>query len=228
VETRLIHDMLDRGVDGFLYATMYTRQVRPSTALRGHPVVLLNCVPKNGQLAAVVPDEIDAGRAAVRTLLTAGHREHIYLVGETPSRVIAAAERLMGMTEGLSAEGLRFAGQLSCDWWPEPAYEAVHEFIAAGPRATAMICLNDRVALGTYQALQEAGLRVPDDMSVVSFDDSDLATWLRPNLTSIAIPHYELGRRAVERLLAGDHERGVERVAMPVRHRASVGSPRRV
>jgi LacI family transcriptional regulator len=68
-------------------------------------------------------------------------------------------------------------------------------------------------------------LRIPEDISIVSFDDSDLASWLRPQLTSVAIPHFELGRRAVELLLTEGRQPEVERVPMPLRRRASVGPP---
>lgn len=87
---------------------------------------------------------------------------------------------------------------------------------------SALICLNDRVALGAYQALAEAGLRIPAVVSVVSFDDSELATWLRPQLTSVAIPHLEIGRRAVELLLTPSPTPGVVRLPMPLRERESV------
>jgi LacI family transcriptional regulator len=66
---------------------------------------------------------------------------------------------------------------------------------------------------------------VPQDFSVVSFDDSDLASWLRPQLTSVAIPHFELGRRAVELLLTPDRPNDVIRIPMPLRVRVSVGPP---
>jgi LacI family transcriptional regulator len=89
-----------------------------------------------------------------------------------------------------------------------------------------MICLNDRVALGVYQALAEAGLRVPDDVSVVSFDDSSLASWLQPRLTSIALPYHDMGVRAIKAVLSASEPQEI-RVAMPVRHRESVGPPRR-
>lgn len=64
-------------------------------------------------------------------------------------------------------------------------------------------------------------------MSVVSFDDSDLASWLRPALTSVALPHFELGRQAVELLLSGEARGGARRVPMPLRSRASIGPPAR-
>jgi LacI family transcriptional regulator len=77
--------------------------------------------------------------------------------------------------------------------------------------------------MGAYQALAAHGLSVPEDVSVVSFDDSDLASWLQPQLTSVAIPHYELATRAVELVLADPAPEPTEhRVPMPVRLRGSV------
>jgi len=224
-EKQVVQDMLDRGVDGFVYAAMYTRQARPPAILRGHPMVLLNCLTRNSRRPAVIPDELEAGRTAARVLLEYGHRDRIFLVGESGTGVYAGQQRLAGIRAALSGEGLRLAGTVECLWWPEPAYAAVARFLREGGRPTALICLNDRVAFGAYQALQEAERDVPHDVSVVSFDDSDLASWMRPALTSIAIPHFELGRRAVE-LLLGDHlDTGVERVPMPLRERASVAGP---
>jgi LacI family transcriptional regulator len=225
VERRIVQDMLDRGVDGFVYAAMYTREARPPPALRGHPLVLLNCVTRSRAMPSVVPDELEAGRAAARALLAAGHTGGIHLVGEAGQDVYAGRQRLAGVKEALSGAGLSLAGRIDCMWWPEQAYAAVSASLAAGTRPTGLICLNDRVAFGAYQALQEAGLRIPGDVSIVSFDDSDLASWLRPALTSIAIPHFELGRRAVELLLVDGRPGGVERVPMPLRERASVGPP---
>ncbi|GIH12749.1 alanine racemase [Rugosimonospora africana] len=226
VEMQLLQDMLDRGVDGFIYASMYTRPARPPSALRGHRFVLLNCVAEDHRVPAVLPDERGAGRTAAGLLLDAGHRERIFLVGETPEEVYAARERRAGVEEALAQAGSALAGTVECLWWPEPAYQAVREFFGGGPHATALICLNDRVAFGAYQAAAEAGLTVPDDVSVVSFDDSSLASWLRPGLTSIAIPHFELGRLAVELLLAEVPAHDVHRVTMPLRERESVAAPR--
>lgn len=227
VEKRLVEDMLDRGVGGFLYASMYTRQTRLPPVLRGLPLVLLNCLVADRKVPAVVPDERGAGRTAARTLLAAGHRDRIWLVGESPPAVYAGRERRTGVEEVLSRARLSLAGTVDCLWWPEPSYRAVREFLAAGTRPSAIVCLNDRVAFGAYQALAEAGLAVPQDVSLLSFDDSDLASWLRPQLTSIAIPHFDLGRRAVELLLAPEPAQGVHKVAMPLRERDSVGSPTR-
>ena len=121
-------------------------------------------------------------------LLEAGHRDAIFVVGQSPDHVVAAVERIAGIREALSAREPG-SGQLHCRWWPEDSYTAVSAFLAGGGRPSAFICLNDRTAFGVYQAMSDAGLRIPEDVSIVSFDDSELASWLRPQLTSIAIPH---------------------------------------
>jgi LacI family transcriptional regulator len=228
LEKQLINNMLDRGVGGFLYASMYTRRVRISTALREHPLVLVNCVARTANtLSTVIPDERGAGRAAARVLLRDGHSDSIVVVGETPAHVLAGVERLAGVQHVLAEQGLTLAGSIPTSWWPEPSYAAVAEFLAQGHRPSAFICLNDRIAMGTYQACHDVGLAIPDDISVVSFDDSDLASWLRPQLTSVAIPHFEMGRRAVEILLGQETPPQVHQVPMTLRERASAAPPAR-
>jgi LacI family transcriptional regulator len=225
VEEKLISDFLDRQVDAFVYASMFTRYVRVPKQLRGRPVVLLNCLTKTVKPAqhSVIPDELTAGWSAAKTLLDAGYRDGIHLLGTPAKHVFAGRERLAGIKEALAAGGSRLAGTIDCDWWPDSAYEAMSGALADGLRPRALICLNDRVALGAYQALRAAGVEIPQDVSVVSFDDSDMAAWLRPQLTSIALPHYQLGWQAVELLLGPAQDPDVVRMPMPVRLRASVG-----
>ena len=227
VEEKLITDFLDRQVDAFVYARMFTRQVRLPKLLRGRRVVLLNCLTRGAGPAyhSVIPDELAAGQSAARVVAEAGHRDGIYLLGDPAEHVFAGQERVAGIRESLAAAGTRPAGVIGCNWWPDSAYDALGRALAAGLRPKALICLNDRIAFGAYQALREAGVAVPDDVSVVSFDDSELAAWLRPQLTSIALPHYQLGRQAVELLLGDEKEPGVTRLPMAVRHRASVAAP---
>lgn len=225
VEKRLAHSMLDRGVGGFVYASMYTRNVRITKTLREHPLVLLNCLVRGKGVASVIPDERGAGRAAARELLRHGHREQIVLVGERQQQVIAAGERTAGVEEVLQQQGTALATSIDALWWPDDTYRVIRSYLDEGHRPTAFICLNDRVALGVYQAAQSVGLSVPQDVSVISFDDSDLAGWLSPALTSIAIPHFEMGRRAVEILLGPDRAPVIERIPMPLRSRDSVAAP---
>jgi LacI family transcriptional regulator len=226
-----IQALLDRQVEGVVYASMYTREVKLPEVLRGHPVVLLNCYAEGAAVPAVIPDEINAGRSAARLLLDAGHRDEIYVIGgigqsdEEPAGIFAGRERMSGIVETLRQAGTQLKSVVNCaQWEPESGFSAVAQLLKYGHRPTALICCNDRLAMGAYEALAEAGLRIPDQVSVTSFDDQDLASWLRPKLTTVALPHYELGRLAVELLLDGTKGGGVRRVEMPVRLRESVAT----
>jgi LacI family transcriptional regulator len=130
----------------------------------------------------------------------------------------------------LAADGLVLGRHVTCAWWPPEAQAAFAEALAAtsvADRPTAVVAMNDRVAMGVYQAAADQRLRIPRDLSVVSFDNSELSWWLSPGLTSIGVPYYELGRRSVEVLLGVVTAEIVERVAMPRHQRNSVAPPRR-
>jgi len=227
LESQLLGQLADRHVDAYLYASLFTREVVVPPELGSERVVLLNCRAAGSGCPAVVPDEREAGRDAARILLEAGHRESIWLVGEPDQLVIAGMERMAGMQEVLKEAGVALAGTVPCTWWPESAYEQFGALLDGGSDPAAVICMNDRVALGVYQALTARGRSVPADVSVMSFDDSDLAVWLQPPLSSIALPHKEMATAAVELLLAEGDLRDTEiRLPMPVRLRESVGPPR--
>ena len=120
------------------------------------------------------------------------------------------------------------AGAVPCrDWQPELGYDATQRLLKK-TKPSALICFNDRVALGAYQALADASLDVPEDVSVVSFDDDLIASWVRPQLTTVALPHYELGRVAIDVLLGENQQvpangqAVIHRIPMPVSERDSV------
>jgi LacI family transcriptional regulator len=224
----LVAAMLDRRVDGIMYGTTYTHAVRPPKILTSVPHVFLNCLPAEQTAPSVIPDERPAGRTAAAALLDAGHRDGIYYLGGrqitelVPDGIYAGHERLAGITEELRSRDVPLAGSIECAWRPADGYNAARTLLAGGARPRALICANDRVAVGAYQAMAEFGLRVPDDVSVVSFDDSELAGWMRPGMSSVALPHRELGARAVQLLVDGDLAPAVYRVAMPLVRRDSI------
>ncbi len=240
LERDLLQAMHDRRVDGIILASMFTRTIKVPKGLSPGAAVLLNAFAKRpSPLPSVVPDEVEAGRAAARILLDAGHRAGIHLIGagptvrDVPPEALAGVHRLTGIREVFAQARVKVAsGRVCADWQPEHGYQATRELLGqAVPQA--LICLNDRIALGAYQALDDFGLKVPGDVSVVSFDDHPIAAWIRPKLTTIALPHYQLGRRAVDVLFGridgtqegADPQNAVHRVPMPVRLRDSVRAP---
>ncbi|WP_037360897.1 LacI family DNA-binding transcriptional regulator [Amycolatopsis orientalis] len=233
LETRLIERMKDQQVDGFLYALMGTDEIELPAALRDTNVVLVNCTAANADLPAVMPDEVNAGRTAGLAVLDAGIRDEVYVIGghhrvaSHPDGVVAGNQRMAGIEAVFRQAGARLAGVAECGpWVPDQGFEAVDRLLAEGIRPNALICSNDRLALGAYQALAGYGLRIPEDVSVVSFDDSELASWLRPQLTSVALPHYQFGHRAVELLISGQLSPSIYHLPMPIRIRGSLAGPR--
>jgi LacI family transcriptional regulator len=223
VVNQMVIDFASRQIDGFVYATAFSRVVELPPILRDQRLVLVNCVSAGTPIASLIPDDLAAGRAAGEYILSRGHTSGIYLVGETPQNTVGARHRLRGITDALKLEGVEVSGQINSKWWPESTFEAVGAFLNEGHRPSVFICMNDRAAMGAYQALGAAQLPIPDAVSVLSFDDSPLAAWLSPGLSSIGIPHYEMGVRAIEVLLAGAAPE-VYRLPMPLRERDSVAS----
>jgi LacI family transcriptional regulator len=209
---------------------MATRRLTVPAALLARPTVLLNAASTDG-LPYVLPDDEQAGQVVASALIEAGHRDRIALIGRNrlkerdPEVSLAAQARLLGIEHALKVAGTELCAEVSChDWLPEHGYAAMRSLLRKPTRPTAVICMNDRLAFGAYQALSEAGLHIPRDVSVVSFDDDVIATWLRPGLSTAALPHEQMGRRAVELLLEGaDADRCV--VPMPMRRRGSVDAP---
>jgi len=180
---------------------------------------------------AVLPDEYGGGRSAVHVLTDAGFRDGIALLGQSDRkerglfRSATVAQRVAGIRETMSELGLDFVSEASVWLWePDEGYEATKKLLRQKNRPTAILSMNDRLAFGAYQAATEAGLSIPDDLSIVSFDNDELAAYLRPGLTTVALPHELMGAQAVQMLLKpGPAETAL--VPMPVIHRSSVGGP---
>lgn len=223
VEARAIAMMREHQVHGILYSTWYHREVEVPADLDPERSVLVNCFAPGSGIPAVVPDEFGGGRAATRLLLDAGHRRIAFL--NTTSESPARAGRLRGYRLEIEAEGGDLSADLVIDVQPDQAggYDAVPAVLASG--ATAVFCHNDRVAMGVYDGLRDRGLRVPDDLAVVGFDNQEvISAHLRPGLSTVQLPHYELGVESV-RLLLGDVEAdaGPRELACPVVTRSSIG-----
>lgn len=227
-----VEAVLDRQADGILFASMRAREVDLPEVPAGTEVVMLNAASPIHR-RSVLPDEEAGGRAAVDLLVQHGHRDGIALIGQRDQvsaellRSIAVTRRMAGITEAMRAHHLSFIDEESISIWvPDRGYAATKAVLERGRPVTALLCLNDRIAFGAYQALADAGLSVPDDISVISFDDDELASYLRPGLTTIGLPHEAMGEKAVQLLLNPSTDEEVL-IPMPTIARSSVGTPAR-
>lgn len=197
-----IRMLLERQVDGIIYATMYHREVKPPDMIREVPTVLLDCYVGDRSLPSVVPDEVRGGFEATTYLLQKGHTRIALISDQEP--VPAQIGRKQGYRQALEAAHIPFDPALVgyCSSTPAGGREAALKLLTRPERPTAIFCFNDRVAMGVYDAVRELKLTIPNDVAVVGFDDQILiAADIRPGLTTMALPHYEMGRWAVDHLL---------------------------
>ncbi|ROR82611.1 transcriptional regulator, LacI family [Plantibacter flavus] len=223
---RAFETMIDHRVDGILIGLLGARLIDLPATSTGVPVVVLNGASSSGH-ANVLPDERAAGYAVAKRLVDAGHRR-IGVVGDLPQDVIddprqtaTVALRFAGIAAAFAEAGIEPARVDIVEWQPEPGYEATTELLAHHPDVTAILAANDGVAFGAYQVLLEQGRRIPQDVSVVSFDDEILAGYLRPGLTTARLPYQEIGALGASMLL-GQHALGHELVTMPIIERDSL------
>jgi len=223
--------MIDRQVDGIVFGSMAARLLDLPPLPESMRVVTANSASNagDGTYASVLPAEHEAGRAMMRLLLEQGHGEGIGIIGSAPSAPadkrssVTIGARFAGIDEALTQAGATPVAVVDVgSWEPWNGYAGTKQVLESGAPVTALLCLNDRVAFGAYQALGERGLRVPDDVSIASFDDDEIASYLRPALTTAKLPYEEMGRKAMELVLGSDEPGGEHLVEMPVQVRDSI------
>ena len=231
-EADAIATLLERRVEGVVYAAMFHRSVEPNERLRQVPAVLIDCFEPNGVYHAVVPDEEQGGHLATRTLIDRGHRRIGFVNLDPVASAAASAGRLSGYRRALAEAELAYDPELvrHATTAPDQGYALTAELLDLEDRPTALFCGNDRMAAGAYCAIYERGLRIPSDVAVIGYDDQEeIAAYLMPALTTIALPHQAMGRWGVQRLLelvaAGDAPPAVaspHRLTCPLVSRDSV------
>ncbi len=201
VEGEATEMLLERRVDGIIYATMYHREVAVPEVPASMPVVLLDCFDRDRKYASVVPDEFQGGYLATKTLLEQGHTRVGFINVDNPP---AARGRLAGYLRAHVDRGIASDDQLVLvgDSYADTGQQLAQQLMTLRNPPTALFCGNDRMAMGAYNALASMNLSVPNVVAVIGFDNEELiAAYLRPPLTTVALPHAEMGRWAVETLL---------------------------
>ncbi len=220
--------LLERRVEGIIYAAMYHKRVRLPHTIGDAPAVLVNCFSEDRLLPSIVPDEVAGGHEATETLLRKGHRR-VALINA--GHVIpAAVGRLKGYRQALEEHGIPFDPELvrPGNTMADSGYRHTLALMQLQNPPTAIFCGTDRTAMGAYDALKELGLTIPGDVAVRGFDNEDvIAPYLRPPLSTSDLPHYQMGQWAVRYLVEHETRDAVEPpvqelIQCPLVERASV------
>lgn len=223
-----VEGMIDHGVDGLVYAAAGTRPVRMPRSARRLRTVLVNAFDVDGAYPSMLPDERSGGRAAVDHLISLGHERIAFLAGRR--NAWATHERVTAYRQGLLAAGLRphaYAVRYG-DYRLHTGYSLALEVLGTNPRPTGLLCGNDQMAIGAYLACARLGLAVPQDVSIVGYDDDPTTEGLEPGLTTVRLPLFDLGRRGAQRVLdlSEPLEPTQEFLPCPLVVRASTSPPR--
>lgn len=197
--------LLERAVDGFLLLNTPVEFEQSPV-----PVVAISAHRKIAGVTNIVLDHNRAAMLALSHLYDFGHRRIAFMRG--PEFIVDSDFRWKGILEVAQQLGLRVQPELTTrlsmsSWSPELGYLPMKELLTRTRDFTALFCFNDIAAIGAIRAIQDAGLRVPEDVSVIGFDDIISAAYYKPSLTTVRQPLREMGTAGAELLL--------ERIAHP-------------
>ncbi|MCA6998248.1 LacI family DNA-binding transcriptional regulator [Dickeya solani] len=197
---RAVNELLAQRVDGVIInvpleqaAAEQIHQLCATT-----PALFLDTAP-TANLPSVIFDPHQGTRLAIDHLVALGHRRIALLAG--PQSSVSARLRYEGWQQALAAHLLTPCATAEGDWSASAGYQQAHLLLANSVRPTAIAVANDQMALGVLRAIHEYGLRVPEQISVIGFDDTRDSAYFQPPLTTIRQDFRQLGRESVNRLL---------------------------
>ncbi|WP_352428968.1 LacI family DNA-binding transcriptional regulator [Thermoflexus sp.] len=228
-ELAAVRALAESRVEGVIVASSRVGELYlPHLEALGVPIVLINNQREGPFLHSVAADSRQGAHLAMAHLLALGHTRIGYITGPPAAR--SNRERLAGYREMLAAAGIDPDPEwiVEGNGRPEGGEWGLQRLLASSRRPTAVFCYNDMTAIGALKAARAAGLRVPEDLSVVGFDDILFAAYTEPPLTTVAQPKYEMGRTAMGlllRLLEGEQAPVHLRLPCRLVERASCAPP---
>lgn len=195
-------------VEGIVYAAAYYHEIKIPSNLENIPTVLVNCYDSKSKCPCIIPADFEGAYKAAKYLLDNGHRHIIYMsndkrVDETGEKIPATILREAGFKEAIVNSGLIVdeSSIIAVPITGDAVYQKAYEILSSSDRPTAIMCYNDRMATAVYSAASMLNLRIPDDLSLIGYDNQTvIADFLNPHLTTIELPHYEMGRKAIDYL----------------------------
>lgn len=171
------------------------------------PFVLLDNQQDN-DASSVIVDNYQGGLDATNHLLSLGHKQIAHISG--PGMYLSSRERKRGFVDALKAEGLAPFFLEESEFMVDAGFDIVARWIKEGTMPTAIFAADDFIALGAFNAITHAGLRIPEDISLIGYDDQNFAYQLHPSLSTIRQPAYEIGKTGVDMLVGAINKQETE------------------
>jgi LacI family transcriptional regulator len=215
LEAEQIRTLVARGAEALLLIGLHrSGEVYDFLRRRGVPTVAAWCFKQDAPLPCIGFDNVAAMAALARLVVDRGHRRVGVISAQTAGND-RARDRVVGVRMAMAEAGLPPDALtiVETDYGIETGSAALRDILAKAPDTTAVLCGNDVLAVGALRAARQAGRRVPDDLSITGFDDIDLAMLAEPGLTTVHVPHRDMGRRAA-RALVDSIENGLPPVGL--------------
>lgn len=221
-----VQNLLGQGVAGLIYAAPGPEPIHATPTESDVRTIFVNCWAENASTAPqILADEYQGGRDAAAAVFASGHRRVAYLGG--PRTDYARKQRERGLVDAAVEAGIdpKTIRREHGDYHVHSGYDLALRVLAED-RPTCLICGNDRMAVGALMAAHSAGLECPRDVSIVGFDDQpDIADQLHPPLTTVALPHLQMGLEAGAMILADDAPAGSRLIPCTYVPRGSLSAP---
>ena len=200
-QTKVVQDLLGHSVDGFIFVETWHPIAENDGMLSNKPYTFVDRLFHEPHIHSVIPDEPYNAMIAVNHLIQMGHKRIGYISG--PSTFWSSYDRFTTYRHLLEIEGLEIDERIirKGDWHVPSGYKAAQEILLTTPLPTAIVAANDQMAFGAIRAIQDKGLRVPDDIAVVGYDDDEFAKVSNPTITTVRLPLFEMGQVAARHLL---------------------------
>jgi len=223
-ELHLLNTLLGKQVDGIVFMSGNITEEHVEEFKRSPvPIVLASTFDENNELPSVNINYEQAAYDAVKFLIDKGHK-HIAYVSGPMEEPVNKVKKLKGYIRALEEAGIKYDEQfvVEGDYSYESGIEAFDKVLELSPKPTAIFVGTDEMALGVIHAAQDKGYEIPKDFDVIGFDNTRLATMVRPRLTTVVQPSYDIGAVAMRLLTKLMNKEGVDNHIVELPHRIEI------
>lgn len=201
VEYEYLKALYEKHADGLVLLTARVDRNTIESLMEKYPAVLACEYLEDSNFPTVSINNMSAARKATEHLLKLGHKRVAHITG--PMNIVLSRDRLKGYKQAMKTYGLEINSLLIVegDFYYKTGYDLMLKLMSIDNPPTAVFTANDEMAIGAIKAIESQGLKVPEDIAIVGFDNIEMSVWFSPSLTTISQPMYEIGEKAMNLLL---------------------------